>query len=141
MAAAWGSYWVLERNRKLSPFGYLVYALMLISALLTLVFPFANRLTDAHPGCPVQSLTGFPCPTCGYTRALMAASEGEFMRSLLWNPLWIVQFLFIILLIAVAARSLVLSRATRIRSLFVYLLAGLLVINWVLKLIVGPEYY
>lgn len=41
----------------------------------------------AWPGCPFLAVTGFPCLTCGATRALIAFAHGDFGRALSWNPL------------------------------------------------------
>ena len=39
------------------------------------------------PRCPFLAVTGFPCLTCGATRALIALGHGDFLRALFWNPL------------------------------------------------------
>jgi hypothetical protein len=36
--------------------------------------------------CPLKTITGLPCPTCGSTRALAALLAGEFGVALRWNP-------------------------------------------------------
>lgn len=36
--------------------------------------------------CPLKELTGWPCPTCGATRALFALVRGEFIAALASNP-------------------------------------------------------
>jgi hypothetical protein len=37
--------------------------------------------------CPFQQITGWPCPTCGATRALAALTQGNLMAALSFNPL------------------------------------------------------
>lgn len=37
--------------------------------------------------CPFRALTGIACPTCGGTRALVAAAHGELGAALRLNPL------------------------------------------------------
>lgn len=50
--------------------------------------------------CPSLLLTGFPCPGCGMTRAVLCLLRGEFQRSFLLNPsaglwtYWVFCFLF-----------------------------------------------
>jgi hypothetical protein len=39
------------------------------------------------PRCPFLAMTGWPCMTCGGTRATMAFLRGDFLQSLSWNPL------------------------------------------------------
>lgn len=39
------------------------------------------------PACPVKSLAGLPCPTCGATRATLALSDLDLWRALALNPL------------------------------------------------------
>lgn len=37
--------------------------------------------------CPFRTLTGIPCPTCGGTRALLAAASGDFRAAVQLNPM------------------------------------------------------
>lgn len=37
--------------------------------------------------CPMHAVTGWPCPTCGATRALFALAAGDPGRALRLNPL------------------------------------------------------
>jgi len=37
--------------------------------------------------CPFRALTGIACPTCGGTRALLAAARGDLGTALQFNPL------------------------------------------------------
>ena len=39
------------------------------------------------PQCPFLALTGWPCMTCGATRATIAFFQGDFLQAFLWNPL------------------------------------------------------
>ncbi len=46
--------------------------------------------------CPSVLLTGFPCPGCGMTRAMIYFVKGQFLRSFALNPsagLWLVWFI------------------------------------------------
>jgi hypothetical protein len=49
------------------------------AAWLALGFPW--------PHCPFLALTGFPCLTCGATRATIALLHGDFPLAVSWNPL------------------------------------------------------
>lgn len=37
--------------------------------------------------CPLSTLAGVPCPTCGSTRALFALGEGRWLAAFRFNPL------------------------------------------------------
>ena len=39
------------------------------------------------PQCPFLAMTGWPCLTCGATRATIAVVHGNFLQALSWNPL------------------------------------------------------
>lgn len=49
--------------------------------------PWASAFAKGLPPCPFHWLTGFPCATCGGTRALVALSRFDFGAALSWNPL------------------------------------------------------
>lgn len=40
-----------------------------------------------HVACPAWTIFGVPCPTCGATRAVVAAMQGELLEAFTWNPL------------------------------------------------------
>ena len=66
------------KNYRLAAVGFLAYA-----AAVTLLFGTV---------CPLAALTGFPCPGCGSTRALVLALTGRFREAFRYNPcifLWI----------------------------------------------------
>ncbi len=45
------------------------------------------RVGLGTPGCAFHRLTGVPCPTCGSSRAVVAALQGHLVEAFLWNPL------------------------------------------------------
>lgn len=49
--------------------------------------PLAPVLAKGLPPCPFHWLTGFPCATCGGTRALLALGRFDFGAAVAWNPL------------------------------------------------------
>jgi len=49
--------------------------------------PLAPMLAKGLPPCPFHWLTGFPCASCGGTRALLALGRFEFGAAFSWNPL------------------------------------------------------
>jgi hypothetical protein len=49
--------------------------------------PWADRLAPALPACPLRAALGWPCPTCGSGRALLALAALDPLAALAWNPL------------------------------------------------------
>jgi hypothetical protein len=47
-----------------------------------------------HSICPFYNLTGFPCPGCGATRALLALFHGDIISAFTWNS-WFLVMAFI----------------------------------------------
>lgn len=46
-----------------------------------------TRFGLSSPSCLFRDLSGYPCPSCGGTRALRAMVTGDFRRAFLVNPL------------------------------------------------------
>lgn len=90
------------------------------------------------PGCLFHALTGWPCPGCGSTRALLAAAHGDLGGALRWNPL-AVAALVGALLYNVYAGAVLLLKLPRLRfavrspkaaaALRVFA-AALILVNW-----------
>ena len=58
-----------------------------VAAALAAMLPFAGRFAPLAPSCPFRALTGWPCLSCGSTRALAALSRLDLGAALWWNPL------------------------------------------------------
>lgn len=56
------------------------------AACVALTIPWAGRLSPALPACPMKAWTGWPCPTCGSTRAVISLARGEPLAALSVNP-------------------------------------------------------
>jgi len=52
-----------------------------------LALPLVGRVAPLAPGCWLHAVTGWPCPTCGSTRAVAALGRGRIVEALGWNPL------------------------------------------------------
>ena len=66
------------------------------------------------PPCPFHALTGFPCVTCGATRAALNFFRGHFGTSALFNPLAFAVFCGLLIFDLYALVVLV-TRAPRLR--------------------------
>jgi uncharacterized protein DUF2752 len=89
------------------------------------------------PVCWFHQLTGYPCATCGATRAAIAFFHGDVVRSWHWNPLAFLAYSGIAIFDAYAFVVLV-TRSRRLRASFSSVekkilriaLIALLAVNW-----------
>ncbi|MFN2431880.1 MAG: DUF2752 domain-containing protein [Gemmatimonadota bacterium] len=65
------------------------------------------------PPCPFRSLTGFPCPTCGTSRALLALAHGAAAEAFRIQPL---ATLLVLAALAAGALSAAAAMTPRLRS-------------------------
>lgn len=66
------------------------------------------------PLCPLHSMSGIPCPTCGATRAMAGLLHGNFKTAFLLNPL-MTGLLITAELYVVYAAVVVIGRLPRVR--------------------------
>lgn len=57
------------------------------------------------PPCLFKTLTGYPCPGCGGTRAAYALLHGDLLRALLINPLSCLLIIFYMAMLVWALRD------------------------------------
>jgi hypothetical protein len=62
-----------------------LWAVAVLSAVV--LRPFWLLIAPILPACPLRTLTGVPCPTCGTTRAGLALVRGDILGALHFNPL------------------------------------------------------
>lgn len=141
VVVAFGNALVLERGNKLTFFGHLVYSAIFITCFITLFYPLFDGLFQGHMQCVFQSLTGHPCPACGYTRALSSASQGNWSQAFLYNPLWMLFMLYLAALATLSIMAIWQSKVFSIKAVWIKLFVGALLVNWVVKLVIGGDYY
>lgn len=67
-----------------------------VALLLVALSPIAGRLASVLPTCPVKTLVGIPCLTCGSTRAGVALSRLDLVSALTLNPLAAVAWVLLV---------------------------------------------
>lgn len=75
----------------------MIAALIAASLLIMLTALPAARCLGAEPllHCPMQALTGIPCPTCGYSRVYWMLASGHVAQAMRFQP-FIVAVIFIV---------------------------------------------
>lgn len=72
--------------------------------LFLVYFPLSNHFLGTI--CPIQNTTGFPCPTCGSTRAAGLLLRGDFSEAFKLHPLILIS---LATLLYIAIRHVVIS--------------------------------
>ena len=117
----------------------LVWGLIGLLAILAAVFvPLDRIMADVGYECGFRRLTGYPCPSCGATRAWILVAALRFREAFRLSPLAALLFLGIVLYVPYALGTLVLrTRRVRITGVsrkgwrrVVLVLAALVMINW-----------
>lgn len=70
---------------------WLVLFLLLVGLGYTMVRAFGDALQGPEM-CLFKRVTGWPCPSCGSTQAVVHLWHGHFWESILSNPLGIIVF-------------------------------------------------
>jgi len=99
----------------------------------------AFRFGVQGPRCPFLAITGFPCLTCGATRATIAFLHGNFSLAWWWNPLAFLALCGVAAFDLYAA-AVLLSRSARLRivdwtkvekNLVRIAVISMLALNWI----------
>ena len=141
VAAGLDSFSVIERNGRLSFSGYIVNCLIALSCLGTLSYPFLDAGGILNFNCLFKSITGLPCPSCGYSTAIGCLLAGDFGHSFMHNPGWIFWVGLQVLLVYIGIKSVVTGRQAIIPGKLIIPLAILILITWVAKFLIGSEFY
>lgn len=78
-----------------------LYSLLLIACSAGFIYLLYNIYypeSNAYSVCIIKNISGFPCPSCGATRAVKLLFKGDFMDSILMNPFGIIISAILIIL-------------------------------------------
>jgi hypothetical protein len=131
----------IEQNGRLTFSGYLINALILATCLGTLAYPLLSHQGTIHFDCIFKEVTGLPCPSCGYSTALIYAFQKDLQHAFFHNPGWPIWIAFQLIMVFIGLKSLILGRQAIIGQRLMYLLILLIVLIWAGKFLIGPEYY
>lgn len=77
-----------------------LYSLLLIACLAGFIYLFYTihrSENDTFRVCIIKNATGFPCPSCGTTRAFALLLKGQLIESVLVNPFGILVAIIMII--------------------------------------------
>jgi hypothetical protein len=69
---------------------YLIIIIACFSGYLYLFYTTQYSENGQISVCMIKNATGYPCPSCGTTRAVQALFKGDLIRSLMLNPFGII---------------------------------------------------
>jgi len=93
------------------------------------------------PPCLFRQFLGWPCPTCGATRATLALAQGRWLAALQWNPLIILAYAAILIGAVTMISFAVMNRRLRSAQIDAVLtnsrwwLVGAVAANWIYLLL------
>ena len=94
-------------------------------------------LTRLGAPCIFHRVTGYYCPGCGGTRAVMAFVRGRWFTSFLYHPL--VLYLAILFMFFMATNTIQIighgkcNIGMKYHDIYVYAMVGIIVVNWIVK--------
>ena len=141
VAAGLGSIFTLERDGRLTCSGKMVNTILVLTCLFSLLYPLFEILGLLSMECPFRSITGLPCPGCGYTRSVESLLAGDLSASFFHNPGWIILIFFMVTMISIGIRSLIRGRQVVLNQRWMIMFILLLASTWVGKFILGSTYY
>jgi hypothetical protein len=131
----------IEKDGRLSSTGYTINILIVLSCAGTLLYPSLYNRGMLDFTCLFRSITGLPCPTCGYTSAMVDLMKGNLLHSFLHNPGWFFWLALQFFLIYIGIRSVLSGRQHLLPGRFVLPILIIILGIWVVKFMLGPDYY
>ena len=112
--------------------------------MLTFLVPI-NRLIQVE--CPFLTITGLPCPFCGFTRSLWAISAGDWHYAMVNCPLAWLLYTWLVILFGYTAGSIIigfknsrpaiLNLTRRRTNRIAVITTALILLNWLYRLSLG----
>jgi hypothetical protein len=93
------------------------------------------------PPSILRAVTGFPCPTTGGYRSLMALSSGHLAQSFLFNPLLLIYLLLFGYSMAILLRQAICRERLVLRPFVAWMWCIALVLGWAAKFALGRQYW
>lgn len=127
---------------------YKLYSLLLIACLAGFIYLFYSIQKEQQETvgvCIIKNVTGYACPSCGTTRAVLLLFEGKITDSLLLNPFGIIVAFIMTVLPVWVLTDIVLKKETffkaykKIESIIrkpwlAIVLSLLVLLNWIWNL-------
>ena len=115
------------------------------AALGAFIFYLAwNVAWIAHGRIPpsiLKAATGIPCPTTGGYRSFLALCRGEFVQSILYNPMTLVYLSLFCFSMGVLLLQWIRRQRLVLRPLIAWLWCASLLIGWAAKFALGRQYW
>ncbi len=114
-----------------------------IAILFIITAGIFKNIAPHLPNCVFHEITGFPCPTCGGTRSLIALSQFDLGSSFMLNPLvplfalGLIIFSMLFLIGAVTRKSVKIKLTERWKRVIRYSVFFLIALNWIFLIIAG----
>ena len=127
-----------ELNEKFYILGKIAFVPVIVFCLI-----FANYIYPDHwkigifENCVFKSISGFPCPGCGGTRALVSLFRGNVVDSFFYNPSVIYAFLAYIhfwFCMYINKHSNIKKISIKV-ELYAYIFVGIILIQWIIKIV------
>lgn len=117
----------------------LIFAWIIVLFLLMAVLCFRVLSIDPlHmlPSCIFKERTGYPCPGCGGTRAIMAFLDGNIIQSVQYHPVVpYVIFIYTIFLLTGTLHLRIKSMPyLKLKPIHFYILDVLILLQWIVKM-------
>lgn len=121
---------------------YLVLLVACLSGFLYLIYNINYSESSHIKVCIIKNVTGYPCPSCGTTRAVQEFLKGNLMNSFFMNPFGIIVAILMAIIPLWILFDLILKKETfysnykkietiiRIRWVAIILIV-LVILNWI----------